>query len=785
MRGSLWRQRVGSGEARQLTDDAEYAYQPDWSPDGRFIAYAAYTGSAIDLRLLDLGSGATVSVVADGSVNLEPRWSPDGRRLAYVSTRYQGRFHVFLVDLPDGHIGKPVRLTDDRDSKLPRYYYSVFDQYLSPTWSFDGRELILVSNRGHVWGSGTLWRMAAEPGAPMREIHVEETTWGARPDWSRDGKRVVYASYLGRQWHQLWLMTSDGENPFQLTYGEFDATYPRWSPDGRRIAYISNAGGNTSLWIVEVPGGKRTEVATLARRYLHPMGRLRITTVDRATGRQVPARVSVTGADGRSYAPDDAWHHADDAVDHKQRRMEYGYFHSPGSSLLTVPAANVTIEVTRGPEYRVARRSVRIAPDTTVAERVVLERLTDLAARGWWSGDLHVHMNYGGHYRSDPSRLRAMADAEDLHLIENLIVNKEGRIPDIGYFTGKPDPVSTPRVLIVHDQEFHTSLWGHVGLLGLRDHIVLPGYAAYARTAAASVYPTNADVLAEGRSEGGVVGYVHPGDVLADTTKPDSTLPYGLPVDVALGLVDYMELVSFSEHASTAWVWYRLLDCGFRIPAAAGTDAMTNFASLRGPVGMNRVYVKLDGALTRDRFLAGLKAGRSFATNGPLVELTINGHQAGDEIRLPSGGGRLRVRAALKSFVPVERLELVGRGGQVARFALEGDSTMATVDTTITVERSGWYTLRAWSTRSRHPVLDIYPFATTSPIYVTVGGAPVHSPEAAAYFARWVDRLDSLARASTAWNSDAEREGTLRKFAEARAVFAAQATSPAAPIPRK
>ena len=74
--------------------------------------------------------------------------------------------------------------------------------------------LILVSNRGHIWGSGTLWRMAAEPGAPMREIRVEETTWGARPDWARDGRRVVYASYQGRQWHQLWLMTADGDNPF-------------------------------------------------------------------------------------------------------------------------------------------------------------------------------------------------------------------------------------------------------------------------------------------------------------------------------------------------------------------------------------------------------------------------------------------------------------------------------------------------------------------------------------------------------------------------------------------
>jgi Tol biopolymer transport system component len=776
MRGLLWRQRVGSKEARQVTDGPDYAYQPDWSPDGRFLAYVAYTGSAIDLRLLDLASGASLSVVADGSVNLEPRWSPDGRRLAFVSTAYQGRFHVFAVDVAEGRLGKPVQLTEDRDSKLPRYYYSVFDQYLSPTWSPDGRELILVSNRGHVWGSGTLWRMAAEPGAPMREIHVEETTWGARPDWSRDGKRVVYASYLGRQWHQLWLMTAEGENPFQLTYGEFDATYPRWSPDGTRVAYISNAPGNTSLWIVEVPGGKRTEVTASERRYLHPMGQLRITTVDRATGRQVPARVSITGADGRSYAPDGAWQHADDAVDHQQRRMEYGYFHSPGSSLLTVPAGEVTIEVTRGPEYRVARRSVRVRANATGAERIVLERLTDLAGHGWWSGDLHVHMNYGGHYRSDPSRLRAMADAEDLHLIENLIVNKEGRIPDIGYFTGKPDPVSTPRVLILHDQEFHTSLWGHVGLLGLRDHIILPGYAAYARTAAASLYPTNADVLAEGRSEGGLVGYVHPGDVLADTTEPDKTLPYGLPADVALGLVDYMELVSFSEHVSTAWVWYHLLDCGFRIPAAAGTDAMTNFASLRGPVGMNRVYVKLVGGLTRDRYLAGLKAGRTFATNGPLVELTIDGHQAGDEIRLPPGGGQLRVRATLESFVPVERFELVGSRGQVARFALAGDSTMATVDTTIAVERSGWYTLRAWSTRARHPVLDIYPFATTSPIYIRVAGEPVRSPEAAEYFVRWIDRLDSLARASTAWNSAPERDATLRKLAEARKVFAPAAT---------
>ena len=74
--------------------------------------------------------------------------------------------------------------------------------------------------------------MRAEPGAPLRPVHDEETTWKARPDWARDGRRVVYASYLGRQWHQLWLVPAEGGDAFPLTYGEFDATAPRLSPDG-------------------------------------------------------------------------------------------------------------------------------------------------------------------------------------------------------------------------------------------------------------------------------------------------------------------------------------------------------------------------------------------------------------------------------------------------------------------------------------------------------------------------------------------------------------------------
>src|SRR6185503_16911816 len=245
MRGSLYIHDLDKHETRQVTDGPGYDYQPDWSPDGRFIVYASYRDDAVDLFLHEVATGASRPLLQNGAVNVEPRFSPDGRSVAFVSTAYEGRFHVFTLGLPepggsDEKEAAPVRVGDDHDSGLPRYYYSVFDHDLSPAWSPDGKELLVVSNRDHIWGTGGLWRMRSRPGGKMRMIHDEETTWKARPDWSPDGKRVVFSSYAGRQWNQLWLMPADGGDPMQLTYGDFDVTAPRFSADGRRIVAVSN-----------------------------------------------------------------------------------------------------------------------------------------------------------------------------------------------------------------------------------------------------------------------------------------------------------------------------------------------------------------------------------------------------------------------------------------------------------------------------------------------------------------------------------------------------------------
>ena len=776
MQGSLWRQRIGAPVAEQLTAADGYDYQPDWSPDGRFVVFARYARDAIELELLELATGAVRPLTSNGAVNVEPRWSPDGTRIAFVSSSYNARWHIFTIAMDGGTPQAVTRLTEDNDSELPRYYYSVWDHYLSPTWSPDGRELILVSNRGHIHGTGGFWRMTATPGAPMRELRYEETTWKARPDWSPDGRRVVYSSYLGRQWHQLWLMTSAGGDVVPLTYGEFDATAPRWSRDAKHIAYISNAGGNTALWVIDVPGAQRRQIVVSERRYREPVGRLRLVVVD-AVGRPLAARISVARLDGRAYAPDDAWRHADEAFDRQDgtsREFEYGYFHATGTAELTVPAGVVRVEAWHGPEYRVARVDVTVTAGRTIAQRLVLERLANLPARGWWSGDLHVHMNYGGAYRNTPEHLAFQSRAEDLHVVENLIVNKEQRIPDIAYFRTDPDPASTPDLLLVHDQEYHTSYWGHTGLLGLRDHYLLPEYVGYPNTAAASLYPMNADVADLAHAQGALFGYVHPFDTQPDPADTTERLTYELPVDAALGKVDYMEVMGYSDHLITSGIWYRLLNCGLRIPAGAGTDAFPNFASLRGPPGLVRVFVRTGPALHRRSWMAGLKAGRTFVTNAPLLEFTLGGREIGDEIRLPAGG-RLTARVGLRSSVPIDHLEVIGNGNVVATIPLRGDRRAASDTVSIGVARSGWYVLRAWSNRPVLPILDLYPFGSTSPIYVRVGREPVRSREDAEFFVRWIDRLDQAARAHEAWNAPEEREHVLRLLAEARTVYAEQA----------
>jgi Tol biopolymer transport system component len=773
MAGSLWRQKLDSMSAEQLTAGPGYDYQPDCSRDGRWVVYASYAKDAIELWALDLQTKQVKELTWGGAVNVEPRFSPDGKRIVFVSTSYKGHFHIFVGQFANGELKNVQRLTGETRSDLPRYYYSQFDHEISPVWSPDGAEILFVSNRGHIYGTGGFWRMKAEPGAEAREIHYEETTWKARPDFSPDGKRIVYASYLGQAWHQLWAMPSLGGPGFPLSYGDFDNVACRWSPDGKQIAFISNRGGNTSLWTQQVLGGAQIQLVAKEKHYLKPAGRLSITVLN-PSSHPTPARIFITGEDGRAYAPDDAWMQADDSFVRLERPFEAHYFHTSGNAELTVPAGKVNVEVVKGFEYQFEKRSVQIAAGQRSTLTIYLKPLNlprDPRAQ-WVSGDVHIHMNYGGAYRNTPRNLVAQAMAENLSIAESLVVNKEQRVPDIAYFSTKPDPASTAGNLLLFGQEFHTSYWGHLGLLNLTRNFLIPDYAAYAGTGAASLFPANAIVADMAHEQQALVGYVHPYESVPDPAK-DASLTHELPVDVALGKVDYIEVLGFSDHKSTAAVWYRLLNCGFRLPTAAGTDAMANFASLRGPVGLNRVYASVPaGPLSVAPWLGSLKQGHTFATNGPLLGFTLGDRQIGEEVRLPAGESKVKFKAWLRSFVPVDHLEIICNGQVVRDLKLSGDHETADVEDTIPILRSGWCLLRAWSDKAEHPILDAYPYATTSPTYVTVAGSSSRPTEDAAYFIAWIDRLIEAAKSNKDWNSEAEKNAVLNLLSYARTIYA-------------
>jgi hypothetical protein len=125
----------------------------------------------------------------------------------------------------------------------------------------------------------------------------------------------------------------------------------------------------------------------------------------------------------------------------------------------------------------------------------------------------------------------------------------------------------------------------------------------------------------------------------------------------------------------------------------------------------------------------------------------------------------------LRSIVPIDHLQIVC-DGQVARdVQLTGGRKSADVSGALDIDRSGWCILRAYADRAEYPILDLYPYATTSPVYINVAGVPAHNPADAQYFVAWVDRLITAARQSSSWNTEQEKQEVLSLFQKAKDNF--------------
>jgi len=773
MEGSIWRLKVGEDIAHELTSDASYDSQPAWSPDGRWVVYTSELDERIHLKLLNLQTGSVRALTSGNSINVEPTWSPDGKRLAYVSTAPEGTFKIYTLRFENGNTEKPQLLTPAYRFSTPTVYYGDMAHYINPVWTADSKDLIFISNHDNKNGSGGFYRMKAEPGVPMKRFYYEETTWKARPSISPDGAKMVYSSYLGRQWQQLWIMPSEGGDAFPLTYGDFDRTVPKWSPDGSRIAFMSNQTGDTTLWLFHSFAGKLEQIRIDRLDYKRPVGKLAVRVLDSTTGRPISARVHLDAADGRAYAPRDSWLRADFFVEDHLEKQQYQYFYSQGEFTMQLPVGNVSLTVSHGLQYVPKQASVTVSADHPQTLTIRLDRLDDIHAKGWWSADNHFHMNYAGVYHTTPVALMQQGDSEDIDVLNNLICNKEQRIPDVSFFTGKPDPLSTNRRILYHNQEYHPPFWGHAVFLNLTQHLIIPAYVGYANTAVESIYPPNTIPFRVARDEDALTGYAH---------EPGANFP----VDLALGTVDFVE----ANWPDTMTTLYHAWNCGYRIVASAGVDTFTDFYR-SNVLGTNRVYVKAGPALEYENWLASFRAGRSFVTAGPLIFLEVNGKEPGDEIHTNMGNHVVTAEVTVESISPIISIELLYKGNVVATLNPTGGALKARLEKALTINQSGWFAARAVAQPIR-TIRKPLPWAATMPVWVIVGNEPVRSRASAQYFINFLDR--SLARAlggelneqekiqrevaetalgaprssAPLWNNDLEKDKVKRLYSQAR-----------------
>src|SRR2546429_540670 len=440
---------------------------------------------------------------------------------------------------------------------------------------------------------------------------------------------------------------------------------------------------------------------------------IRLTVLDFDTGKPLPCRIHMKDDAGKPVRP-------------KGLPFWYDHFVCPGVAELDLAPGLFAYEIERGPEYLLTSGTLMVveAGAPTVTNR--LRRLVNLSGEGWWSGELHVHR--------PTADIELLMKAEDLH-VAPVITWWNNR----NTWTNRALPANP---LIRFDSDRFYQLMGGEDERGggallyfnLRRPLDIAG--------AGREYPSSMKFLSEARQRAGV---------WVDIEKP---FWYDTPVWLASGMVDSIGLAhNHMQRAGVlpneAWgrprdrqrfpdpqgngywteeIYYHILNCGLRLPPSAGSAS----GVLPNPVGYDRVYVHLDGDLGYEKWWEGLKAGRVFVSNGPLLRGRANGQLPGHVFKAQAGETLdLHVTAALDSRDPVSALEII-KNGRVERAVSYSD--WKRTGSTIRFDKSGWFLIRAMA-----DVPATFRFASTGPFYVEVGLDPRRVSRASArFFLDWV-----------------------------------------------
>ena len=453
------------------------------------------------------------------------------------------------------------------------------------------------------------------------------------------------------------------------------------------------------------------------------------------------ARWSVTDSSGGAWFPD--------GVLVKWDAHHRPFFHGHDVTV-AVPAEPLHVVCARGIEYE--RTELDVNP--TTGETLVVEgdpqRLFDPAAEGWYGGDLHVHMNYSGDLVCTPGDAARMQQGEGLQLMNLTVGNlSTSLVYDREMLEQFPDadlPWSTDEAVARMGVEYRNDMLGHVHALG-PSAPPTRYYAGHENSDHPEDWPPNKVACDELQGLDATVGYAHPAlEEFPDDRSTDrffriprSVEARELVADAALGVVDSVDLISPMNDEGAIFLYHRLLSCGLRLAATAGTDVFLSFSHGPGvasnPPGWGRVYAHLgDRRLSVESFKEAIRGGRTMVTNGPWLAFEVNGQGPGAVLDL-AVGDRLDVRARARG-AGAETLTLVGPDGVMA----EGD---AGSELRLDMEVDGPTWISAVTRGPSHPnTLDESVLAHGSPVYVDVAGRRVARSADAQWCLEFLDTFE-------------------------------------------
>ena len=478
-------------------------------------------------------------------------------------------------------------------------------------------------------------------------------------------------------------------------------------------------------------------------------------TIKDETGQQTPVRARLTDSNGYSTPiPEEAI-----SVQYGKDDRAQGYSYQPDSSFyvdgqfrVELKPGTYQLSLSKGHEYLSQHHQILINSNKDLTLSYKLQRWINMPERNWYSGDDHIHIRRSP--RDNPSILNWVT-AEDIHIG---VLLQMGDYWNAYYFAqygwGKRGVYTLNQRMLTSGQEDpRTHEIGHVIALGADDFVrFTDNYYLYDH------------VFDHVHELHGLTGYAHQG------------MSYhgyrGMTLDILGKKVDFLEILQFCVPGGPLLTdyYYLFLDLGFKLTSSAGSDFPwcgkdqrygENNPPWNSQIGNARFYTYINGDFSFENWKDNFRAGHTFVSSGPVIDLKINGKIPGDSINIHKGEEIIITAQAFGNpeQIPLHNLEIIGHSKIIdsvsSRFYDQSVSHLS-LEKKLKINHGIWIAARCKA--------DPLQYAHTTPIYITVDGDGFHNPETVQ---KNLDKCEQyLQEIEEAMNSAPQEGGNIGKYKE-------------------